>query len=259
MDLELTGRRAFVAASTSGLGLACAKALAAEGVRVAITGRRDELARSVAARLPGGAVGIGVDLLDAHDVGRAVQLATTALGNVDVLVLNSGGPRPIDVLDAEVADLEASCGQILYSAHRLIRAFVPGMRERRWGRVIAIGSSGVEQPISGLGTSNAARAGLAAWLKTLAGEVAADGVTVNMVLPGRIDTERVRSLDRQRAEREGLSPEEAMRSSQASIPMGRYGSPEEFGSTVAYLASGPASFITGSLVRVDGGLIRTIT
>jgi 3-oxoacyl-[acyl-carrier protein] reductase len=259
VDLELTGRRAFVAASTSGLGLACAKALAMEGARVTITGRRGELARSMAAELPGGAVGIGVDLSDADDAKRAMQVATTVLGGIDVLVLNSGGPPPIDVLDASVADLEGSCRQILYSAHRLIRAFVPGMRERRWGRVIAVGSSGVEQPISGLATSNAARAALAAWLKTLANEVAADGVTVNMVLPGRVDTERVRSLDRKRAKREGVSAEEVVQASQASIPIGRYGSPEEFGSTVTYLASGPASFITGSLVRVDGGLIRTIT
>jgi 3-oxoacyl-[acyl-carrier protein] reductase len=147
---------------------------------------------------------------------------------------------------------------ILYPAVRLLQRCLPGMRSRRWGRVIAIGSSGVVQPIEGLATSNAARAALAAYLKTLATEVAGEGVTVNMIIPGRFETARVAALDRARATREGLDADEIRRRSMASIPIGRYGSPAELGALVAYIAGDSASYITGSLLRVDGGLIAAI-
>jgi 3-oxoacyl-[acyl-carrier protein] reductase len=130
------------------------------------------------------------------------------------------------------------------------------MRERRFGRIVAVGSSGVQQPIEGLVASNAARAALAGYLKTLATEVAADGVTVNMVLPGRIDTERVGVLDRANAERSGISVEEARSRSEASIPAGRYGTPEEFAAVVTFLASAAAAYVTGEQVRCDGGMVR---
>jgi 3-oxoacyl-[acyl-carrier protein] reductase len=137
-----------------------------------------------------------------------------------------------------------------------IGVVLPGMRERGWGRVLAIGSSGIEEPIANLAVSNAARAGLAALLKTLAAEVARDGVTVNLILPGRIDTPRVRSLDEAQAKRTGATPAEIAVSSAASIPAGRYGTPKEFGDTAAFLCSDLASYITGTKVRVDGGLVR---
>ena len=257
MDLGLANRTALVCASTSGLGLACAQALAHEGARVVVTGRRRDAAVAEAEKLQG-AIGIGADLTKPQDVERLVEDVQQSLGAVDILVLNSGGPPGTRALSTTEAEMLSAYSLIVLPAVRLVRLLVPPMQARRWGRVVAIGSSGVEQPIAGLATSNSARAGLAAYLKTLAGEIAGDGVTVNMVIPGRLDTDRVRSMDAARASATGKIIEEIQRQSAATIPIGRYGEPRELGQLVAFLAGHQSSFITGSMLRVDGGMIQSI-
>uniref|UniRef100_UPI0025CDC271 SDR family NAD(P)-dependent oxidoreductase n=1 Tax=uncultured Aeromicrobium sp. TaxID=337820 RepID=UPI0025CDC271 len=191
MDLRLNGRTAFVAGATGGLGLACARALAAEGVRVAVVGRREQRAKEVADEIGSGAIAVTADLADPDSRAAAISVVRAEFGQVDILILNGGGPPPGSATDLSASDAEAAVASLVLPHVDLVRAFLPAMTERRWGRIIAVGSSGVQQPIARLAASNLGRAALAGYLKTLAGEVAADGVTVNMVLPGRIDTDRV--------------------------------------------------------------------
>ncbi|NMH76524.1 SDR family oxidoreductase [Pseudonocardia xinjiangensis] len=255
MDTGLQGRTAIVPGSSSGLGLAVARSLAAEGAHVVLAGRRGDLVQAEAAKLPS-AVGVEVDLTDPDAAALLVAEAEQRFGPVDVLVLNGGGPPP-GTADAFTPEQFATAVDLLVQPNlRLVAAVLPGMRERGFGRIVAVGSTGVQQPINGLVASNAARGALAGYLKTLAGEVAADGVTVNMVLPGRIDTDRVAVLDRAVAERSGSSPEEQRALAEASIPVGRYGTPEEFAAVVTFLAGTAASYVTGEQVRCDGGMIR---
>jgi 3-oxoacyl-[acyl-carrier protein] reductase len=255
MDLGLDDRTALVAASTGGLGLAIAQALAAEGANVVLSGRRADVAAEHARQLPS-AIGVGVDLTEPDGPAQLCDAAEEAFGQVDIVVLNSGGPRPGAASEVTPDDLKGAAGLLLHPHQRLIQRLLPGMRERGWGRILAVGSSGVQQPIPNLALSNALRGALAGLLKTLAGEVAADGITVNMILPGRIATDRVGELDAAKAEREGLSVAEVEQRSQTNIPTARYGRPEEFGAVAAFLCSSKASYINGSQVRVDGGLIR---
>lgn len=247
-------RTAFVIGSTAGLGKSCAEALAAEGVRVAVSGRRGELACQIAGELPD-AIGVELDVCVPSSVDNALSEVNARLGPVDILILNSGGPPPGAALHCTTEELERAMESILYPAQQLIRDTVPGMISRGWGRLIAIGSSGVQQPIPGLAASNAARAALAALLKTLAGEVAGQGVTVNMVIPGRFATDRVAQLDARKAEAEGMTIAAVTERSQSTIPAGRYGMPDELGALVAFLCRPEASYITGSQMRVDGGMI----
>jgi 3-oxoacyl-[acyl-carrier protein] reductase len=254
MDLGLTGRTALVLGATSGLGRATAEALGAEGARVVVVGRRAELVDEVVAGLPDGH-GIVADLTEPEAPARIVAQAREAVGDVDVLVLNGGGPPPGT---AEALDVDAvgRAVDLLVRPHvALVRELLPAMLERGWGRVLAIGSSGVQAPLPNLTSSNVGRAALAGYLKTLAGEVAGRGVTVNMVLPGRIATDRIDQLDRAAAERTGRPVDDVKESSAAAIPVGRYGDPAEFGAVVTFLAGVPAAYVTGEQVRVDGGLV----
>lgn len=254
MDLGLDGTVALVLGATSGLGRASAEALAAEGARVVLVGRREELVRELEASLPT-AVGVVADVTAPDTPQRLAEAAEEAFGPVDVVVLNGGGPTPGTADDFTAEKARAAVDLLLHPHVALVERVLPGMRERGWGRVLAVGSSGVQQPIPALTSSNVGRAALAAYLKTLAGAVAADGVTVNMVLPGRIDTARLQSLDEAAAERSGSSVEDARAGSQAAIPAGRYGTPAEFGAVVVFLASRHAAYVTGEQVRVDGGLV----
>jgi len=256
MDYGLTGKVAVVPGATAGLGLASARALAAEGAHVVLAGRRAELAERYAAELPS-AIGVGLDLGDPEAPARLVATAVDRFGPVDVLVLNGGGPPPGTAVDMTPDGATAAVDRLLLPHVRLASAVLPGMRERGWGRIVGIGSSGIQQPLDGLAASNVGRAALAGYLKTLAGEVAADGVTVNLVLPGRIHTDRVVSLDEAAAQRQGKPVDEVAAAAAATIPIGRYGTPDEFGAVVAFLASGAASYVTGAQVRCDGGLVRT--
>jgi 3-oxoacyl-[acyl-carrier protein] reductase len=255
MDTGLQGRTAIVPGSSSGLGLAVARALAAEGASVVLVGRRGELVQKEAAKLPS-AVGVEADLADPDVPARLVAEAEQRFGPVDVLVLNGGGPPPGLATDFTPEQFATAVDLLVQPHLRLVAGVLPGMRERGFGRIVAVGSSGVQQPIDGLVASNAARAALAGYLKTLAGEVAADGVTVNMVLPGRIDTDRVAVLDRAVAERSGTTPDQQRARAEAAIPAGRYGTPEEFAAVVTFLVSAAASYVTGEQVRCDGGMIR---
>ncbi|MBD0734716.1 SDR family oxidoreductase [Streptomyces sp. CBMA29] len=258
MDLRIKGKRALVLGSTGGLGAASAHALAAEGCAVAVCGRQEERVLTMAAELPGAAVGIPVDLTEPRAADTLVEAAQRHLGGVDILVLNGPGPRPGTAADLDPDTLTDILDPLLDVHVRLVRALLPAMRAAGWGRVVAIGSSGVAAPLPNLAASNVGRWALAAYLKTLAAEVAADGVTVNMVLPGRVATDRIARLDEAAAERSGTDVETVRDASRADIPARRYGSPEEFGDVVAFLASARASYVTGSAVRVDGGLVRAL-
>jgi 3-oxoacyl-[acyl-carrier protein] reductase len=256
MDTGLTGRTALVAASTSGLGLAVARGLAAEGANVVVSGRRGAVAQEVAASLQS-AIGVEVDLSDPASPAALVQAAVDRFGPVDVLVLNSGGPPPGTALDLTREAVLTAMESLLLQHIELVSQVLPGMRERGWGRIVAIGSSGVQSPLPNLALSNVARSSLSAYLKTLSREVAADGVTVNMVLPGRISTERIGALDAANAKRQGKAVDEVRDSSIAAIPVGRYGDPDEFGAVVTFLCSAQAAYVTGEQVRCDGGLVTS--
>lgn len=255
METGLTGKNVLVPGASSGIGLAIAQALGAEGANVVLAARREDVVKAKAARLPS-AVGIAVNLNDEGAPASLVEAAEHAFGPIDVLVLNSGGPPPGGAADITDEQALAAVNQLLLQHLRFTSLVLPGMRERGWGRIVAVGSSGVQQPLPNLALSNLGRAGLAGYLKTLAAEVAADGVTVNMVLPGRIDTERVASLDSAAAQRTGTTPAEARAASEACIPAHRYGTPAEFAAVVTFLASAPASYVTGEQIRCDGGMVR---
>ncbi len=255
MELGLAGRTAFVGGSTAGLGAAIAEALSHEGARVAVTGRRGDLARSLAGELQG-AIGLEVDLADPHSVEAAVTATEQALGPIDILIINGGGPPVGAAADVTDEVVGAALEPLLLRPLQLVGRVLPQMRARGWGRVLAVGSSGVREPLADMVLSNVGRGALAAYLKTLAAEVAADGVTVNMILPGRIETARVSQLDALRAQRDKTDVASVRRRSEQLIPMRRYGSPAEFAAVACFLCSAAASYVTGEQVRVDGGQAR---
>jgi 3-oxoacyl-[acyl-carrier protein] reductase len=261
MDLGIQGKAALVAASTGGLGLATAAALASEGVNVVITGRRGEVAEQIAADLReagGSAIGVAVDLIQDGGPAAAVAAATSAFGPIDILVLNGPGPKPSTAAALTGHDIASAFDLLVKPQHAMVAAVLPGMRERRWGRILAIASSGVVSPLPNLALSNTGRAALAGYLKTLAAEVAQDGVTVNLLLPGRINTARVVAIDEATATSRHTTVEAIRQEARATIPARRYGEPAEFGAVAAFLCSGPASYITGVALRCDGGLVRSL-
>ena len=261
MDLGLTGKRALVLGGSRGLGAAVARGLAREGASVIAAARSETDAKAwIAQEAPEVAQRLGVHALDLSDRASVDALADAVLaqGGVDILVNNSGGPPPGPAagtgLDLWLKQFEAMAGHLFHLTGRLL----PPMLAQGWGRVITITSSGIEQPIPNLALSNGIRMAVLGWSKTLSAEVAAQGVTVNLVLPGRIHTDRVDQLDQAAATKQGKSREDVARASQALIPTGRYGKPEEFADAVVFLSSTRASYITGSKLRVDGGMIRGV-
>lgn len=254
--LDLEGRVALVLGATAGIGLATAGALATGGARVALCGRRGDLAADAARRL--GGLGIALDLTDHATLDAALDRTVAELGHVDLLILNGGGPPPSTAVDLDVAAARDAAELLLYGHLHLVGRCLATMRARHFGRIVAIGSTAVQQPLAGLATSAMFRAALAAYLKLLADEVAADGVTVNMVLPGRIATDRVATIDARNAERSGTTPEAVRAASEASIPIRRYGAPEEVAAAVAFLCTDAARYLTGEQLRVDGGAVRAL-
>jgi 3-oxoacyl-[acyl-carrier protein] reductase len=254
MHLGLSTRTALVLGSTSGIGRAIADGLASEGAAVAYCGRRVELAEAAAEAQPR-AIGLRLDLADPGSVTAALDALRRWREHVDILVLNGGGPPPGAAAEVAPDELAESLRTLLLAQVEIVGALLPGMRERGWGRIVAVGSSGVQEPIPGLVRSTAGRAALAGYLKTLAGEVARDGVTVNMVLPGRIDTDRLAQLEQAWAASARLDRAEFRRRALAAVPAGRNGTVSELASVAVFLCGEPASYVTGVQVRVDGGLV----
>ena len=261
MDLQLVERVALVCGAGGGLGRAIAAQLAAEGATVVGLDRDAGALATTHSIIT--AEGhrfrpMPVDLIDPAQVDTAVTTVERTQGPVTVLVNNTGGPPPGPIQGVPLADWRTHFTSMVAPVVHLTDRVLPGMRAAGWGRVITSASSGVVAPIPNLGLSNSLRSALVGWSKTLASEVAAHGITVNVVLPGRIATSRILELDRARAEREGRAVDEVAAASVSTIPVGRYGRPAEYGAVVAFLAGVGASFVNGSVVRVDGGMIASV-
>ncbi len=260
MDLGLKGRGALVCGSSQGLGRAIADALAAEGAGVVVNGRsaekldavRDEIAGATGAKV----VAVAADLTDPRDIERLVAEARAALGKIDILVTNTGGPPSGPFEDHSHETWRAAIANNLESVVHLVRAVLPEMKERRWGRIVNVTSISVKQPVGGLILSNSLRAAVTGFAKTISNEAAPFGVTVNCVLPGYTRTERLVDLAEANAGRSGASIEEIYAGWAEEVPMGRLGEPEELGALAAFLCSEKASYVTGQSVAADGGWIK---
>ncbi len=261
MDLGIDGRFALVLGGGGGLGAAIARTLASEGAAVAVAdlgGETAERVRDEIVSAGGSASALTLDLGQCDSFPGHLEAIRSQHGDPDILINLTGGPPPTPASGVEPEAWAEQFRSMVLGVIHLTDLVLPAMRERRWGRIITSTSSGVIAPIPNLGISNALRMSLVGWSKTLSREVAGDGVTANVIIPGRIATGRVRRLDEAKAEREGKEVKDVVAESTASIPLGRYGEPQEYAAAVAFLASGQASYITGTTLRVDGGLIPSV-
>ena len=250
MDLGISGRVALVMGASKGIGRGIAGALAAEGARVAMASRSRERIEEAAEEVEGETVALVADSVDLDRMAALPAEVSELLGPVDILIANTGGPPLGGALDNSREEWELAYRELVLSPRALIEASLPGMREREWGRIVNVASSSVREPIPHLTLSNTHRMATVGFLKTLAGEVACDGVTVNTVATGRFATDRLAS--------NWGSWEEMERGAAEGVPAGRLGQPEEFGDLVAFLCSERASFLTGTVIPLDGGMLRSV-
>lgn len=262
MDLGLKNRVALVAASSQGLGRAVAEELAAEGASLVLCAREPKTLAAVAATIAdrSGAhvLAVPADVTVIDDIKRVVDAGVERFGRIDILVTNAGGPPAGTFEQITREQWEAALRLTLFSAIEFARQVLPGMKERRWGRILNITSIAVKQPVENLMLSNSLRAGLTGFARTLANEVAAEGITVNNIMPGYTRTERLDDLANMMAEKQGISPAEFRGKWEKEIPMGRLGEPREFAAVAAFLVSERASYITGTSIQVDGGWIKSL-
>jgi 3-oxoacyl-[acyl-carrier protein] reductase len=257
MNLDLSDKTALVCGASQGLGLAVAEALAEEGCRVGLLARNTAKLEQNVARLEARgrkALALAADMGDWPSIASALA----RLGQPSILVNNSGGPPVVDVTRVEPDLWRKQFEAMVLNQMRLTEAVLPAMRKARFGRILNIASTSIVEPIAGLAISNSLRAALANWMKTLASEVARDGVTINMLLPGSFATERIDRMNAAEAAERGISLDDLVRESSAAIPVGRYGDPAEFAAVAALLASPRASYVTGQMIRIDGGITRSV-
>jgi len=261
MDLGLSNKTALVFGAGGGLGGAIARAMAAEGAKVVVADLNREAAQATATAIAsagGKALVMEWDMADLSIISDRLNTITGEFGPVNILVNNTGGPQPTPAAGQDPAIWQQYFNSMVLPVIAITDHVLPGMKAAKWGRIITSTSSGVVSPIANLGISNTLRMSLVGWSKTLAQEVGRDGITANIVLPGRIATQRITFLDEQKAKREGRSVEDVSAQSTASIPVGRYGNPQEYGDVVTFLASERGSYVTGSVIRIDGGLIASV-
>ena len=249
MDLGLEGRVALVMAASRGIGRAIAAALAREGARVAISSRSEDALGETAAEIGGDVTAIAADTTETENLATLPAEVEQRLGPVEILITNTGGPPLGGALDHELSDWERAYRSLVLAPRVLAGTVVPGMRERGWGRIVNVGSSSTREPIPGLNLSNSHRMASVGFLKTLSREVAADGITVNTVATGRFATDRL--IDN------AGSLESAEEAAREEIPAARLGQPDEYGDLVAFLCSERAAYITGTVIPIDGGLLRS--
>ena len=262
MDLGLKDKVALVAAASRGLGRAVAEELAAEGALLLLCSRSEEAinkaAKEIAQTTGAKVLALAADVSEAADVAKLTQFGAERLGRIDILVTNAGGPPAGQFENLSQDQWEAATRLTLFSAVELVRQVLPGMKERRWGRILNITSIAVKQPVDNLILSNSLRAAVTGFARTLANEVAPFGVTVNNIMPGYTRTERVEELAQVMAEKQAITPAETVARWEKEIPMRRLGEPREFAALAAFLVSERASYITGTSIPVDGGWIKSL-
>ncbi|NTJ44691.1 SDR family oxidoreductase [Agrobacterium larrymoorei] len=261
MSISNTRKTALLLGGGKGLGFGVAEALVKQDINVILVGRDEKTLMSAKSALSKYPVDVSVlvcDLSEGASVAAMIKAVDDLVDGVDIVLLNGGGPPPLRASDFDANIWRTQFMSLFLAQTKIATHFLGGMRLRGFGRILAVSSTSIREPIPGLAASNALRSALAGWAKTLATEVASDGVTVNLILPGRFATERTERLDQLDAEEQGTDPAEIAARSQREIPIGRYGTPQEFGEVVAFLASDQARYITGVALPVDGGLSRSM-